>query len=91
VFVNDRLTTTFEALASWRGVLLAPFAPDGAPVREIKWGVIPSSGELKRTYHVPQLPPGEEAQTHFLQAYRIGANGITLGTFRTLTILDSAF
>ncbi len=91
VYVNDRLTTTFEAVASWRGVLLAPFAPDGAPTREIKWGVIPASGELKRTYHVPQLPPGVEAQTRFLQAYRIGANGITLGTFRTLTILDSAF
>ncbi len=91
VHVNDRLTTTFEAVASWRGVLLAPFAPDGAPTREIKWGVIPASGELKRTYHVPQLPPGVEAQTRFLQAYRIGANGITLGTFRPLTILDSAF
>jgi hypothetical protein len=91
VFVNDRLTTTFEAVASWRGVSLAQFPPDGAPMREIKWGVIPSSGELKRTYHVPQLPPGEEAQTRFLQAYRVGANGITLGSFRTLTILDSAF
>jgi hypothetical protein len=91
VYVNDRLTTTFEAVASWRGVLLAPFAPVGAPMREIKWGVIPASGTLTRTYAVPELPAGEQAQTRFLQAYRIGANGITLGTFRTLTILDSAF
>jgi hypothetical protein len=90
VYLNDRTTTTFQAVASWRGVLLAPFASAGAPEREIKWGVIPSSGELKRTYPVPQLAPGEEAQTRFLQAYRVGPNGITLGTFRTLTVLDSS-
>ncbi len=90
VFLNDELTTTFEAVASWRGVLISPFPPTGAPVRAIKWGVIPASGELTRTYAVPQLPAGEQAQTRFLQAYRVGANGITLGSFRTLTILDSA-
>lgn len=91
VFLNDNLTTTFEGVASWRGVLISPFPPSGGPARTIKWGVIPSSGELTRTYPVPQLPPGEEAQTRFLQAYRIGPNGVTLGSFRTLTVLDSAF
>jgi hypothetical protein len=90
VFLNDSLETTFQGLPSWRGVLISPFPDRGAPLREIKWGVIPASGELNRTYHVPQLPSGVEAQTRFLQAYRVGANGITLGSFRTLTVLDSA-
>jgi hypothetical protein len=90
VSLNDQLTTTFEPLASLRGVLLSPFPAAGAPTREIKWGVIPASGELMRTYHVPQLSPGVQAQTRFLQAYRVAANGITLGSFRTLTVLDSA-
>jgi hypothetical protein len=92
VYLNDDLTTTFEAVPSWRGVLLAPFPRStAAPVRAIKWGVIPASGVLTRTYNAPQLPLGVQAQTRFLQAYRIGANGITLGSFRTLTVLDSAF
>jgi hypothetical protein len=90
VYLNDSLETTFEGVPSWRGVLLAPFLREGAPVRQIKWGVIPASGELTRTYAVPLLPAGEQAQTRFLQAYRIGANGITLGSFRTLTVLDSS-
>ncbi len=91
VYLNDQLTTTFEATASWRGVLLSPFPTASAPAREIKWGVIPASGVLTRTYPVPQLPPGVQAQTRYLQPYRLGANGITLGSFRTLTVLDSAF
>ncbi len=90
VFLNDSLATTFEGTPSWRGVLLSPFPARGAPIREIKWGVIPTSGVLTRTYNVPQLPAGEQAQTRFLQAYRVGANGITLGSFRTLTVLDSS-
>jgi hypothetical protein len=92
VFVNDQTTTTFEASLSWRGVLLSPFDTSGPPAREIKWGVIPASGVLTRTYAVPTLPAGEEAHTRYLQAYRVGPDGrITLGSFRTLTVLDSAF
>jgi hypothetical protein len=92
VFLNDELTTTFESVPSWRGVLLSPFPSRGSgPERERRWGIIPASGELNQLYKVPMLPSGEQAQTRFLQAYRVGANGITLGTFRTLTVLDSAF
>ncbi len=92
VFLNDELTTTFVALASWRGVLISPFpeSPFGA-ARTRRFGTIPASGTLTASYRVPMLLPSEQAQTRFLQAYRIGANGITLGTFRTLTVLDSAF
>jgi hypothetical protein len=92
VYLNDELTTTFEGVASWRGVLLSPFPERGSgPERTRRWGVIPSSGELNQVYKVPMLPSGVQAQTRFLQAYRIGANGITLGSFRTLTVLDSSF
>jgi hypothetical protein len=92
VFLNDELTTTFQAVASWRGILLSPF-PEAqiGPARSRRWGTIPASEVLTAQYRVPMLPPGVEAQTRFLQAYRIGPNGITLGTFRTLTVLDSAF
>ncbi len=92
VFLNDELTTTFEAVASRRGVLLSPF-PEAqiGPARSRRWGTIPASEVLTAKYRVPMLPPGEDAQTRFLQAYRIGPNGITLGSFRTLTVLDSAF
>jgi hypothetical protein len=92
VFLNDELTTTWEAVASQRGVLLSPF-PEAqiGPARSRRWGTIPASELLTAQYRVPMLPPGVEAQTRFLQAYRIGRNGITLGTFRTLTVLDSAF
>jgi hypothetical protein len=93
VFLNDGLLTTFEALPSWRGVLLSPFpTPTPGPQRERRWGVIPPAqgdGVLSQVYRVPQLPPGVQAQTRFLQAYRKGPNGITLGGFRTLTVLDS--
>jgi hypothetical protein len=92
VFLNDGLATTFQAVASWRGVLLSPF-PDSiiGPARSRRWGTIPASGVLTAKYRVPTLMPSEEAHTRFLQAYRIGPNGITLGTFRTLTVLDSTF
>jgi hypothetical protein len=92
VFLNDELTTTFDGVASWRGVQLSPFADSLiGPARARRWGTIPASGVLTASYRVPMLLPGEQAQTRFLQAYRIGSNGITLGTFRTLTVLDSAF
>jgi hypothetical protein len=93
VFLNDSLSTTFEGAPSWRGVLLAPFpTPTPGPQRERRWGVVPPStgdGVLSQVYRVPQLPPGVQAQTRFLQAYRKGPGGITLGGFRTLTVLDS--
>lgn len=93
VFLNDELTTTFQGVPSWRGVLLSPFPTSNSsgPVRTRRWGVIPASGELTQVYGVPMLPAGVEAQTRFLQAYRIGPNGLTLGSFKTLTVLDSAF
>jgi hypothetical protein len=90
VYLNDRTTTTFQPVESWRGVLLSPFPAASAATREIKWGVIPASGVLTRTYRVPPLQPGVQAQTRFFQAYRVGPNGITLGSFRTLTVLDSS-
>lgn len=91
VFLNDGLTTTFALVPSYRGVVLAPFPQSSTgPVREIKWGVIPASGVLTRTYGVPQLPAGEQARTRFLQAYRVRASGITLGSFATLTVLDAS-
>lgn len=92
VFLNDELTTTFQPAQSWRGVLLSAFPSSSiGPARSRRWGVIPPSGVLTANYRVPTLPPGEQSQTRFLQAYQIRPNGLTLGTFKTLTVLDSAF
>lgn len=93
VFLNDEPTTTFQGVLSWRGVLLSPFPTPSAsvPTRSRRWGAIPASGYLTQVYRVPTLPAGVEAQTRFLQAYRVAANGLTLGSFTTLTVLDSAF
>ncbi len=92
VYLNDGVETTFDLVPSYRGVVVAPFPTSSAgPVRERRWGVIPASGVLKQIYRAPILPPGVEAQTRFLQAYRVRANGITLGSFAALTVLDSSF
>lgn len=95
VFLNDEPRTMFVAVPSWRGVLLSPFPERNASgpgaTRSRRWGVIPASGELTQVYKVPMLPAGVQAETRYLQAYRIGANGMTLGSFRTMTVLDSAF
>ncbi|MFN0243617.1 MAG: hypothetical protein ACKVWV_12050 [Planctomycetota bacterium] len=93
VYLNDALSTVFQGVPSWRGFVIAPFASanhPGAP-RVRRWGVIPASGVLTKTYRVPALPSGVEAQTRFLQAYRLHGTGLTLGSFATLTVLDSAF
>lgn len=92
VYLNDGLSTsdTFDLVASWRGVVVAPFPPASPATRARRWGVIPASGHLKQIYRAPILPGGVEAETRFLQAYRIGANGLTLGDFATLTVLDSS-
>jgi hypothetical protein len=93
VYLNDGLETseTFDLVASWRGVVVAPFPPPSPATRARRWGVIPASGLLKQIYRAPTLPAGVEAQTRFLQVYRIGASGLTLGSFTTLTVLDSSF
>jgi hypothetical protein len=93
VYLNDGLETseTFDLVASWRGVVVAPFPPQSPATRARRWGVIPASGLLKQIYRAPLLAPGVEAQTRFLQVYRIGASGLTLGSFTTLTVLDSSF
>ncbi len=91
VYLNDELTTTFALVPSWRGVVIAPFpSATSGPARARRWGVIPASGVLTQVYRAPALPAGVEAQTRFLQAYRIRANGLTLGSFATLTVLDSS-
>ncbi len=93
VYLNDGLETSesFDLVPSWRGVVVAPFPPNTPPTRARRWGVIPASGVLKQVYRAPVLPAGVESQTRFLQAYRVRASGITLGSFTTLTVLDSSF
>jgi hypothetical protein len=46
---------------------------------------------LTRVYHTPALPAGVEAPMRFHQDYRICANGLTLGSFATLTVPGSHF
>lgn len=91
VYLNDGLDTTFTPVDAWRGVVIAPFPPaSGVPLRTRRWGVIGSwSTTVTALYRVPMLPVGVEAQTRFLQAYAVRADGITLGSFATLTVLDS--
>ncbi len=81
--------TAFLGLALWRGFLLVDL-PDG-PERSIKFGVIPASGTLTKSFHVPSLPSGVESKVIYLQAFRRAQSGPTLGSFVPLVVLDSVF
>lgn len=89
VYVLSSDETIFQNVPSWRGFQLVPSSPSVTRVRKI--GVIPPSGTLLRTLHIESLPPGVEASTRYLQAYRIDASGVTLGSFAPVVVLDSAF
>lgn len=81
--------TSFNALPSWRGVLLTQNA---TPPRTMILGTIPPSGVLSASLAIPDLGPGVAARDTFLQAYRSDANGsITLGNLAVVSVLDSSY
>lgn len=80
--------TVFQNIPSWRGFLLVERT---VPSRVRKLGVVPTSGVLTRTVHAGELPSGVESKTRYVQVYRTRGDGITLGGFVPLTVVDAAF
>jgi hypothetical protein len=93
--------TPFRGLPSWHGVQLATYPPPSStappgtkPLTRYRWilGTIPASGVLDTSFSFPDLGANVSAQTWFLQAWRHSpVDGYTLGSFRALTVLDSAY
>lgn len=81
--------TAFLGVAAWRGFLVVD--DSAGPKRSIKFGAIPPSGTMTRSFHVPMLPSGVESSVRYLQAYRTAVSGTTLGSFVPLVVLDSSF
>ncbi len=81
--------TAFLGVAAWRGFLIVD--DSAGPKRSLKFGVIPPSGTLTRSFHVPMLPSGVESNVRYLQAYRTAVSGTTLGSFVPMVVLDSSF
>lgn len=82
----------FSAPAGTIGLLLVQ--PAGTPRARVL-GVVPPSGTLTVTIAWPELGPGVESGTRFLQVLRRGGSGgpgsVTLGGTVAVTVLDAAF
>ena len=81
--------TIFAGAATWRGVRVVRKVGPLDP--QIVLGTMPPSGVMTVNLPIPMLAPSEQAHTYFLQAYRRGPNGIVMGSFSTLTVLDQSF
>ncbi len=82
--------TQFNAVPSWRGVVLTRSAP-GSLHPALYLGAIPASGVITDGITVGDLPAGVTSTEFFLQARGRGADGRVLGSFAALTVLDSAY
>jgi hypothetical protein len=81
--------TPFRAASSLKGVLLGR---SPAPQFVAMLGPIPASGELQTSLVVPELGPGIASKTWFLQIWSWNpVDGVTLGSFSPLTLLDSSY
>lgn len=88
VYLLESDETAFQFIPSWRGFVLVERS---TPSRVKKLGRVPASGVMTRTYHAGDLPNGVESKTRHLQIYRILGNGVTLGGYAPLTVVDAAF
>jgi len=89
VFLSSSRETVFDVMPSWSGVLLANQVTSP---RIMILGSVPPSGILNVTLSIPDQGPGFSASTRFLQVLRRSSTGqVTLGSFATVTVLDSVY
>lgn len=99
------LHSPFLPMAMWHGVVLARnpesmrqldlgkrFGLPATPQAYTILGIIPASGVLTLNYQFGDLGPFTTEQTWFLQAWRDSPiDGLTVGSMRAVTVLDSSY